>query len=98
MLEPLSNPQVRKLKGLAQRMEPSITLGKAGLSEGFIQSLSLELDRHELVKIKLAEFKEERKTIAPQLAEKTDSHLVALVGHVVVLYRRNEALTKHVLS
>lgn len=97
MLEPLSNPQIRKLKGLAQRMEPTLTLGKAGLSDAFIQSLNLELDRHELVKLKLAEFKEERKTIAPQLAERTGSHLIALVGHVIVLYRRNEALAQHKL-
>ena len=45
------------------------------------------LKDHELVKVKLADFKDQRKEIAPQLAEKTGSHLVALVGHVIVLYR-----------
>jgi RNA-binding protein len=42
---------------------------------------------HELIKIKLDDFKDQRKTLAPQLAEKTGSHLVTLLGHVVVLYR-----------
>lgn len=98
MLEPLTNPQVRKLKGLAQLMEPSLKLGKGGLSDPFVQSLSVELDRHELVKVKLTEFKDQRRTLAPQMAEKTSAHLIALVGHVVVLYRRNEALAKHKLD
>jgi RNA-binding protein len=90
MPEPLSNPQIRKLKGLAQRMEPTLTLGKAGLSDAFVQSLNVELERHELIKVKLAEFKDQRKTLAPQMAERASAHLIALVGHVVVLYRRNE--------
>lgn len=97
MPETLANPQIRKLKGLAQRMEPTLTLGKAGLSDAFVQSLNMELDRHELVKIKLAEFKDQRKTLAPQMAARTNAQLIALVGHVVVLYRRNDALPEHKL-
>ena len=88
-MEELNNAQIRKLKGLAQRMEATLKVGKQGLSEGFIKSLDEELSRHELVKLKFAEFKEQRKELAPQLAQKTQSHLVALVGNVVVLFRRN---------
>ena len=76
MLEPLTNQQIRKFKAAAQLMEASLKVGKAGLSDGFIRTVSAELDRHELVKIKFAEFKEEKKTLAPLLAEKTASHLV----------------------
>ena len=88
-MEALNNAQIRKLKGMAQRMEASLKVGKQGLSEGFIKTLDEELKRHELVKVKFAEFKEQRKEIAPQLAEKTQSHLIALVGNVVVLFRQN---------
>ena len=63
MPEPLSNQQLRKFKAAAQLMEPTLKVGKAGLSDGFIRSVSEELDRHELVKIKFADFKEEKKKL-----------------------------------
>jgi len=88
-MEELNNAQIRKLKGMAQRMDASLKVGKQGLSDGFIKTLNEELDRHELVKLKFVEFKEQRKELAPQLAEKTQSHLVTLLGNVVVLYRPN---------
>lgn len=87
MLEPLTNSQIRKFKAAAQLMNPSLKVGKAGLSDGFVRMVSEELDRHELVKIKFVEFKEEKKTLAPLLAEKTSSHLVMRVGNVMVLHR-----------
>jgi RNA-binding protein len=57
------------------------------LSEGFIRSVEVALAQHELVKIKFVEFKEQKKELAPQLAEKTASHLVMRVGNVMVLHR-----------
>jgi RNA-binding protein len=87
MLEPLNNSQIRKFKAVAQSLEPMLKVGKAGLSEGFIRSVDMALAQHELVKIKFAEFKEQKKELAPQLAEKTASHLVMRVGNVMVLHR-----------
>src|SRR5215813_3360990 len=88
-MEELTNPQMRKLKGLAQRMDATLKVGKQGLSEAFLKSLNEELTRHELVKVKFAEFKDQKKELAPQLARKTGSHLVTLLGNVAVLFRRN---------
>jgi RNA-binding protein len=87
MLEPLNNYQIRKFKAATQHLEPMFKVGKAGLSEGFIRSVDVALTQHELVKIKFAEFKAEKKELAPQLAEKTASHLVMRVGNVMVLHR-----------
>ena len=93
-MEELNNAQIRKLKGLAQRMDASLKIGKQGLSEGFIKSLDEELSRHELVKVKFTEFKEQKKDLAPQLAEKTQSHLVTLLGNVAVYFRRQPEESK----
>lgn len=87
MLEPLSNSQLRKFKAAAQHLEPMLKVGKAGLSDGFIRSVDAALAQHELVKIKFVEFKEQKKELAPQLAEKSESHVIMRVGNVVVLYR-----------
>lgn len=87
MPEPLTNAQIRKFKAAAQLMEPMLKVGKAGLSDGFIRTVSEALEQHELVKIKFAEFKEQKKELAPLLAEKTGSHLVMRVGNVMVLHK-----------
>lgn len=87
MLEPLTNAQIRKFKAAAQLMDPMLKVGKSGLSDGFVRTVSEALDQHELVKIKFAEFKEQKKELAPLLAEKTGSHLVMRVGNVMVLHR-----------
>ena len=87
MLAPLTNAQIRKFKATAQHLEPILKVGKAGLSAGFIQSVNEALNQHELVKIKFADFKDQKKELAPQLAEKTGSHLIMRVGNVMVLHR-----------
>jgi RNA-binding protein len=91
MLAPLNNSQLRKFKAAAQLLEPMLKVGKAGLSEGFLRSVDTALTQHELVKIKFAEFKEQKKELAPLLAEKTGSHLIMRVGNVLVLHRPRPA-------
>ena len=91
MIEPLNNPQLRKFKTAAQHLEPMLKVGKAGLSEGFVQSVNAALAQHDLVKIKFVEFKEQKKELAPKLAEQTASHLIMRVGNVMVLHRPRPA-------
>src|ERR1017187_9653200 len=83
----LNNTQMRDLKARAQRLKATLKIGKEGLSPQFLAALDEVLKHHELVKVKFDEFKEQRKELAPQLAEKSRSHLVTRVGNVVVLYR-----------
>ena len=83
----LTNSQVRDLKAQAQRLKATLKVGKEGLSPQFLAALDELLKYHELVKVKFDEFKEQKKELAPQLAEKSGSYLVTRVGNVVVLYR-----------
>jgi RNA-binding protein len=87
MLTPLTNAEVRRLKAAAQRLKSMLKMGRQGLSPAFLQTVDESLKHHALIKIKFDEFKDQRKTLAPSLAEKTSSHLVTLVGNVAVLYR-----------
>jgi RNA-binding protein len=86
-MEELTNPQIRALKAQAQRMKAMLKVGKEGLSAQFLAALDDLLKHHELVKVKFDDFKEQKKELTPQLAEKSGSHLVTRVGNVVVLYR-----------
>jgi RNA-binding protein len=83
----LTNAQTRALKAQAQRLKAMLKVGKEGLSPQFLAALDELLKHHELVKVKFDEFKEQKKELAPQLAEKSGSHLVTRVGNVVVLFR-----------
>jgi RNA-binding protein len=86
-MDSLTNAQVRDLKAQAQKLKATLKVGKEGLSPQFLAALDEVLKHHELVKVKFDEFKEQKKELAPQLAEKSRSHLVTRVGNVVVLYR-----------
>ncbi|KAB2653451.1 MAG: YhbY family RNA-binding protein [Verrucomicrobia bacterium] len=90
----LTTRQISHLRSLGQKLEPILVVGKNGLSEAFLKSVAEILQHNELIKIRLGELKEQRKTIAPELAAKTGCELVTLVGHVVVLYRQNPDPTK----
>jgi RNA-binding protein len=83
----LTNTQKRDLKARAQKLEPIVKLGHGGMSAAFLASLDTALAQHELVKMKFSDFKEERKTLAPQIAAATQSDLVMQVGNVAVYFR-----------
>lgn len=92
MSQPLTNAEKRDLKARAQRLEPIAKLGHGGMSEGFLKCLDEALTVHGLVKMKFTDFKEERKTLAPVIAEKTASTLIMQVGNVAVFFRAKPAL------
>ncbi len=83
----LTNAKIRELKSQGQLLKPMLKVGKEGLTPPFLTALDEALKVHELIKVKFANLKEQKKELAPQLAEKTGSHLVMRVGNVVVLYR-----------
>jgi RNA-binding protein len=82
-----TNAQIRALKARAQVLKATLKVGKEGLSAPFLAALDDALKHHDLVKVKFDHFKEQKKELTPQLAEKTGSHLIMRVGNVAVLYR-----------
>jgi RNA-binding protein len=83
----LNNATLRELKARAQLLKPVLKMGKDGLSPQFIAEVDQTLKHLELIKVKFAQFKDQKKELALDLAEKTNSHIVTRVGHVVVLFR-----------
>ncbi|HAM71070.1 MAG TPA: hypothetical protein DCM86_05450 [Verrucomicrobiales bacterium] len=88
MSAPLTTRQICDLRGRAQRLEAVLKLGKLGITDGFLKSVNEALDQHELIKIKFADLKDQKRELAPQLATLTTSTLVTLIGNVAVLYRQ----------
>jgi RNA-binding protein len=83
----LTNAQIRDLKARGQKLKATLKVGKEGLSAGFLAALDEALKHNELLKVKFDDLKDQKKELAPQLAEKTGSELVMRVGNVALLYR-----------
>lgn len=87
----LTNAQIRELKARGQLLKPMLKVGHDGLSPEFIAALDEALKHHDLVKVKFSDLKDQKKALAPQLAEKTGSNLIMRVGNVAVIYRAKAA-------
>lgn len=86
----LSSSQMRYLRSLAHDLSPVILLGAKGATEAVVKELDLALGHHELVKVKLSGAdKDQRQTQIDALTGGTQSEKIHLIGHVVVLFRRN---------
>jgi RNA-binding protein len=87
----LSPSQRRYLRSLAHDLSPVIMLGTKGATDAVLKELDGALSHHELVKVKLSGGdKEERDAQIAFLADGTGAENVQQIGHVVVLFRRNE--------
>ncbi len=87
---PLSPTQRRYLRGLAHPLKPVVQLGTKGLTEAVIKELSLALDQHELIKVRLGTTdRTQREQQIAHLLERSESQLVQRIGHIVCLFRRN---------
>ena len=87
MSTPLTNAEKRALKARAQKLDPVVRLGHEGMSDAFLKALDEALTTHGLVKIKFSDFKEEKKSLTPEIAAKTGSELIMRVGNVAVFFR-----------
>ena len=80
----------KKLKEKAKTLEPVIRIGKNGLTESTIKEIKKQLNKKNLIKVKLLRAfisDKNKKDIAKEIAQKTNSQLIDLVGFVVVLYK-----------
>jgi RNA-binding protein len=87
---PLSPHQKRHLRGLAHALRPVVLVGGKGPTEAVLAELELALDHHELVKLRVAaEDREQRRATIAEIARRSGSEVVQMVGHTAALFRRN---------
>jgi len=89
----LTPKQKKHLRSLGQRLDVSLSVGRGGMSEPLVGTLAKLLDRHELVKVRLSQACPARRAQqADELARRSCSHLVGIVGRTVLLYKPAESL------
>ena len=84
----LTGKQRRYLRGLGHALEAVVHVGKDGVSDAVTTTLGQALETHELVKVKLGQnTPEDRHSAADELAARTQSELVQVLGKAILLYR-----------
>ena len=85
----LSSSEGSFLRSESHHLEPVVLIGKNGMTDGSIKAVNKSLDDRELIKIKFREFKDEKKSLSQKIAESTESDVVGMIGHTVILFRQN---------
>lgn len=87
----LSSKQRSYLRGLAQKLDPTVYIGKQGLTENVVNEIETGLRCRELVKVKIQEGCDlSPKETANEMAEKLSAEFVQAIGRKFTLYRESE--------
>ena len=82
-----------RLRAEGQDLEPTVNVGKGGITEGVLEELDAQLRRNHLVKVRIQRSavgvdKDAKDSQAIELARGLGAELVERRGHTVLLYRR----------
>lgn len=86
----LTGAQKSHLRGLGQKLEPSLKVGKEGLTPAFFTELQKLLRAHELVKLRfLGAERDERASLCDKIADEGRCLCIGAVGHTALFYRQH---------
>lgn len=87
----LTSKQRSYLRGLANTIEPIFQVGKGGIGDNLIKQFNDALEARELVKATVLRNAETgAREICEEIAERTGSEVVQVIGNRFVLYKESE--------
>ncbi len=87
----MTSKQRSYLKGLAMTMDPIFQLGKSSLTPENTQAIAEALEARELIKINvLQNCADDPNELAQNVAERTHSQVVQVIGKKIVLYKESK--------
>lgn len=87
----ITSKQRSFLRSMAHDLEPSVYIGKAGLTENIVKEMNVGLEHRELVKVKLQEGCDlSPKETANELAQSLKAEFVQAIGRKFTLYRQSK--------
>lgn len=86
------NPkQISYLRGLAHSLNPVVMIGNNGLTGSVLKEIDMNLNAHELIKIKvMGDDRELRTQMLAEICEKSNAVVVHHIGKQLVVYRQSE--------
>ncbi|HIY99828.1 MAG TPA: YhbY family RNA-binding protein [Firmicutes bacterium] len=86
----MTSKQRSKLKSIAANLSPVTQIGKGGISENLLRTLSEALDAREIIKVNVLPTAEaDADTMAQNAAELLGAEVVYVIGRKAVFYRRS---------
>lgn len=86
----LTGKQKRYLRSEAHHLDPIFQVGKGGVNDHMLKSISEALEVRELLKVSiLTNNTDDRHEVAEELARGTGAELVQLIGKTVILYKES---------
>ncbi|MCW3986375.1 MAG: YhbY family RNA-binding protein [Candidatus Bathyarchaeota archaeon] len=83
----------RRIKRELSAERPTVWIGKNGISQEVLVEVDGQLERTEMVKVRILKAALEEnnaKAIADEIAQQTESVLVEVRGHTFMLYRKKK--------
>ncbi|MCH3959996.1 MAG: ribosome assembly RNA-binding protein YhbY [Selenomonas sp.] len=91
----LTGKQKSFLRGLGQKLEPVVMVGKEGVTPTVVQAAREAVKKRELIKVRvLQNCMDEPEDAIKVLAERADVNLVQIIGRNGLFYKRNFEKTK----
>jgi len=92
----MTTKEIAYLRSLGQTLQPSVRIGKMGLTDEVKESAEAALVANELIKVRTLNKTSpvEPKEAMSALAEKLGAVLVQTIGHNGLLYRKNKKKPK----
>ena len=86
----ITSKQRAYLRGLANGIPTIMQIGKGGIGENLIKTVSDALEARELIKLGVLENSMETpREVADALSEATDADVVGVIGRKIILYRES---------
>ena len=86
----LNSRQRAQLRGLANSLDTIFQVGKGGVTENTVKQVDDALEARELIKLRVLETRPvSAREAADEIAEKTHSDVVQVIGTRFVLYRES---------
>jgi RNA-binding protein len=87
----LRGKQRRHLRGLGVALKPVVFVGKEGLTDSVLEAVEREITDRELIKVRLLNsVVGDRRELSAELARRSGTDLVQVLGRTALLWRRND--------
>ncbi len=92
----MTSKERANLRGQANSLEVLYQIGKGGINDAFIEQTKAALKKRELIKLKvlLESSPISPREAAEEIAEKTESEVVQVIGGCMIFYKYNPELHK----
>ncbi len=93
MTSTITPKQITHLRGLAHNLSPVVMIGGQGLSDNIFKEIELNLNAHELIKIKVAgDDRDARKAMYQTIIDQTGAIGIHHIGKQLVFYRASDTV------